>query len=333
METVLVTGGAGFIGANFIRYILGQETFKGRIINLDKLTYAANLQNLVNIERGYGGSRYFFEKADITNFKKVFGIFKKYEIDTVVHFAAETHVDRSINRPDDFIHSNVIGTFNLLEAARQNWGRRGDVLFHHISTDEVYGSIENGFSREEDRYLPNSPYAASKASSDHLARAYFKTYHLPVTLSNCSNNYGPYQYPEKLIPLIITNALAGKSLPVYAKGDNVRDWLYVEDHCDAVWRIINHSPEGEAYNIAADNLWKNIDLVNYLCENIAALMGKSSFRYKQLISYVEDRPGHDFRYALSADKIKKELGWRPLCSFEESLKKTISWYAAKAAQT
>lgn len=326
MKNILVTGGAGFIGTNFIDYLFKRDDFKGRIINLDKLTYAANIENLTKIKEIYGEERYFFEKADLADLDIVREIFKKYKIDTVVHFAAETHVDRSIAGPKDFIYSNIAGTFNLLEAARGSWGGRQDVLFHHISTDEVYGSVEKGFSSEEDRYLPNSPYAASKASADHLARAYFKTYSLPVTISNCSNNYGPYQYPEKLIPVIITNALSGKPLPVYAKGNNVRDWLYVTDHCDGIWKIINKASAGSAYNIGANNQWKNIDLVNYLCEKIAEITGKPVSKYKKLITYVKDRPGHDFRYALSAEKIKKELGWGPLHSFEESLKKTIIWY-------
>ncbi len=326
LKNIMVTGGAGFIGANFIHYLFEKTDYEGNIINIDKLTYAGNLENLITIEKEFGNKRYYFEKADINDYEEVRNIFDKYKIDTVVHFAAESHVDRSISGPKEFIHTNILGTFNIIEAARQYWESRKDVLFHHISTDEVYGSLEEGYFYEDTRYSPNSPYAASKASSDHLIRAYNKTYNLPVTISNCSNNYGPYQFPEKMIPLMIINALAGKELPVYGEGKNVRDWLYVDDHCDAIWAILNDGQDGEVYNIGTDNQWKNIDLINLLCEKIAEVTGKSADNYKSLIKYVKDRPGHDLRYAVNADKIKKEINWCPKHSFEEKLKNTIKWY-------
>jgi dTDP-glucose 4,6-dehydratase len=271
LKNILVTGGAGFIGSNFIHFIFNQTKFNGRIINVDKLTYAGNLENLVEIDSEYGGERYFFEKADICDFDKIKEIFKKYDIDTVVNFAAESHVDRSIYGPRDFMQTNIMGTFNLLEVARECWREKEkeEILFHHISTDEVYGSIEEGgYFYEDTAYKPNSPYSASKASSDHLVRAYYKTYSLPATISNCSNNYGPYQFPEKLIPLMILNILEEKPLPVYGDGKNIRDWLCVEDHCLAIWKIINHGRVGETYNIGGENEWENIRLVNFLCEKI-----------------------------------------------------------------
>lgn len=326
LKNIMVTGGAGFIGSNFIHYLFEKTDFKGTVLNVDKLTYAGNLENLVEIENKFGNKRYFFEKIDITNYKEVQRSLKKYNIDTVVHFAAESHVDRSIYGPKEFIYTNIIGTFNLLEAVRQFWGNRKDVLFHHISTDEVYGSIETGFFHEESKYFPNSPYAASKASSDHLVRAYSKTYEVPVIISNCSNNYGPYQFPEKMIPLMIINALKGKELPVYGEGINIRDWLYVDDHCSGIWLIINKGRAGEVYNIGADNEWKNIDLVNFICTKIAEVLESSAEGYKKLIKFVKDRPGHDRRYAVNSDKLKKELNWEPEHSFEERLEETIKWY-------
>jgi len=329
LENILVTGGAGFIGSNFIHYVFKITSFYGKIINVDKLTYAGNLENLVEIENKYGGERYFFERVDICNFDKIKRIFEKYDIDTVVNFAAESHVDRSIFGPKDFVQTNIMGTFNLLEVAREVWKKEdySQLLFHHISTDEVYGSVEEGkYFLESTAYQPNSPYSATKASSDHLVRAYYKTYGLPATISNCSNNYGPYQFPEKLIPLMILNILEEKPLPVYGDGKNIRDWLYVEDHCLAIWKIINHGRIGETYNIGGENEWENIKLVNYLCEKIERLQGKDKDYYKRLITLVKDRSGHDRRYAINCDKIKQELGWRQKFDFEEGLDMTIKWY-------
>ena len=329
LENILVTGGAGFIGSNFIYFIFNQTKFNGRIINVDKLTYAGNLENLKEIDSKLKGERYFFEKADICNFERMKSIFSEYDIDTVVNFAAESHVDRSIFGPKDFIQTNIMGTFNLLEVAREVWKKEdySQLLFHHISTDEVYGSVEEGeYFFESMAYQPNSPYSASKASSDHLVRAYYKTYGLPATISNCSNNYGPYQFPEKLIPLMILNILEEKPLPVYGDGENIRDWLYVEDHCLAIWKIINHGRVGETYNIGGENEWENIKLVNFLCEKIAKIKKKDKDYYNKLITFVKDRPGHDRRYAINCDKIKSELGWSRQFNFEKGLDSTIKWY-------
>ncbi len=329
LKNILVTGGAGFIGSNFISYIFKNADFGGNIINVDKLTYAGNLENLVEIDNKYGGKRYFFEKVDICDFGKIKKIFEKYNIDTVVNFAAESHVDRSIYGPKSFVQTNIMGTFNLLEVVRECWKEKEneEILFYHISTDEVYGSIEEGdYFYEDTAYKPNSPYSASKASSDHLVRAYHKTYGLPAIISNCSNNYGPYQFPEKLIPLMILNILEEKDLPVYGDGKNVRDWLHVGDHCSAIWEIINKGKDGETYNIGGENEWENIKLVNYLCEKIAKVKGKEKDYYKKLITFVKDRPGHDRRYAINCDKIKNELGWSRRFNFEEGLVTTIRWY-------
>ena len=329
LENILVTGGAGFIGSNFIHYVFGKTNFEGRIINLDKLSYAGNLENLVEIDSEYGGEKYFFEKVDICDFNEIKKIFEKYDIDTVVNFAAESHVDRSIFGPKDFIQTNIMGTFNLLEVAREVWEKEeySQLLFYHISTDEVYGSVEEDkYFLESTAYQPNSPYSASKAASDHLVRAYYKTYGLPATISNCSNNYGPYQFPEKLIPLMILNILEEKPLPVYGDGKNIRDWLYVEDHCRAVWEILNKGKVGETYNISGENEWENIRLVNFLCEKIAKIKEKNKYYYKKLITFVKDRPGHDRRYAINCDKIKQELDWRQKYNFEEGLDMTIKWY-------
>ena len=329
-RNILVTGGAGFIGTNFIKYLFNIEDFTGNIINLDKLTYAGNPKNLLEIEEKYVDRRYFFEKIDITDFKKLETVFNKYEIDCVVHFAAESHVDRSIDSPSEFIYTNIVGTFNLLELSRRKWTNRRDVLFHHISTDEVYGSlpedkVEVKF-KETTPYDPRSPYSASKASSDHLVMAYYHTYGLPVTTSNCSNNYGPYQFPEKLIPLMINNMLEEKDLPVYGDGKNIRDWLFVEDHCSAIWEIIKNGKRGETYNVGGENEWTNIDLLNVLCEEVASQTGKNKDYYKKLITYVKDRAGHDRRYAINCDKIKNELGWKQSVTFDEGIRKTVRWY-------
>ena len=327
LNNIAITGGAGFIGSNFIRYIFNNTEFDGKIINIDNLTYAGNLENLIDVDNRFSGQRYFFEKADICNFNDIFNIVKKYNIDTLIHFAAESHVDRSIIGPGKFIQTNIVGTFNLLEVARRFWKDRNDVVFHHISTDEVFGSLgKEGYFTETTAYDPKSPYSASKAASDHLVRAISHTYGLPVTLSNCSNNYGPYQFPEKLIPVIILNILEEKPLPVYGDGKNVRDWLFVDDHAAAIWNIVNKGKTGETYNIGGNNEWRNIDIVNLICEIIAEINGKEKEYYKKLITYVNDRPGHDRRYAIDCSKIKKELGWCQTARFEEGLLKTIKWY-------
>jgi len=327
---LLVTGGCGFIGTNFIRFLLNKSDFTGRIINVDQLTYAGNPENLADIEKTFP-DQYSFVQANICDQEKLAGIFEDHDIDTVCHFAAESHVDRSIVSPDDFIKTNIIGTFNLLEIARNRKNRLA--RFHHISTDEVYGSLgKDGYFVETTPYQPSSPYSASKASSDHLVRAYYTTYNLPVTLSNCSNNYGPYQFPEKLIPLMILNALEEKALPVYGDGRNVRDWLYVEDHCSAIWKIIRHGKEGETYNIGGDCELKNIKLVEMICDAIDNKIGKNPDESrkdksrKELISFVKDRPGHDRRYAIDATKIKIELEWTPKTSIKTGLYNTVKWY-------
>lgn len=326
LNNILVTGGAGFIGSNFIHFLFKQSDFKGKIINLDKMTYAGNPDNISDIQEEYGGARYYFEQIDINNYDAVLEVFQKYDIDTVVHFAAESHVDRSITGPKEFIYTNIVGTFNLLEAARTSWKEKEGVLFHHISTDEVYGSLEEGYFYENTKYNPNSPYAASKASSDHLVRAYHKTYGIPVTVSNCSNNFGPYQFPEKMIPLMVINIIEGKDLPVYGKGENIRDWLYVDDHCDAIWLILKKGSVGDTYNIGTDNQWKNIDLVNLLCEKVSKITEKPIEECKRLIKFTEDRLGHDLRYAVNADKFKKEFDWSTKNKFEDILELTIKWY-------
>jgi dTDP-glucose 4,6-dehydratase len=313
--------------------------FTGKIINLDALTYAGNAASLADIEAQFGGKRYFFEHGDITDRSRVEEVFAKYDIDTVIHFAAESHVDRSILGPEAFIKTNVMGTFTLLDVARRAWtipaGQKGegtirqDVLFHHISTDEVYGSLgDTGFFTEMTPYDPRSPYSASKASSDHLVFAYYHTYGLPVTLSNCSNNYGPYHFPEKLIPLMILNILDGKPLPVYGDGKNIRDWLFVEDHNTAVWTIVNKGKTGEKYNIGGENEWENITLLQKLIDIVAVKAKLDPAKIRETITYVKDRPGHDRRYAIDCSKLKRELGWRQSVSFEQGLERTVDWYLA-----
>ena len=324
---ILVTGGAGFIGSNFLNLFVPRYP-EYNFINFDKLTYAANLLNLKNIENL---PNYKFEQGDIADHERVTEIFSRYNPDVVIHFAAESHVDRSILGPAGFVQTNIIGTFNLLEACRINWSGSlsNNKLFHNVSTDEVYGSLSlddvNLFT-EITPYTPHSPYSASKASSDHLVRAYYHTYGIPIKITNCSNNYGPYQFPEKLIPLMILNALNDKPLPVYGKGENVRDWLYVEDHCKAIWMVVQNGRVGETYNIGGDNEWKNIDIVSKVCGLLAEELGKSPLEYKKLITFVKDRPGHDLRYAIDFTKIKNELDWQPQETFETGLKKTIRWY-------
>jgi dTDP-glucose 4,6-dehydratase len=325
MKNMLITGGCGFIGSNFIRYLLKESEYPGRIINIDKLTYAGNPENLADVGKEYPG-RYIFIQADICNGTRTGEIFDDYQIDSVCHFAAESHVDRSIVKPDAFIQTNIVGTFNLLEAARSRLGQM--IRFHHISTDEVYGSLgREGYFTETTSYQPNSPYSASKASSDHLVRAYHKTYGLPVTISNCSNNYGPYQFPEKLIPLMILNGMEGKSLPVYGDGQNVRDWLYVRDHCTAVWMIMKHGANGETYNIGGNGEMENIKLVEIICDILDEIKRLPNRRSRRdLIAFVKDRPGHDLRYAIDYSKLKQALSWRPEVSLETGIRETINWY-------
>lgn len=342
LKNILVTGGAGFIGSNFIHYLFGLSSangnlfndadFSGNVVNVDCLTYAGNLESLKDVEEKFGGKRYFFEKVDICNRPEIERILKQYDIDTIIHFAAESHVDRSILGPETFIKTNVMGTFTLLDAARNFWKKpdgtfRDDVLFHHISTDEVYGSLgETGYFTETTPYDPRSPYSSSKASSDHIAMAYFHTYGLPLTLSNCTNNYGPYQFPEKLLPLMISNIRDGKALPVYGKGDNIRDWIYVEDHNRAVWLIVNKGRTGQKYNIGGENEWQNINLLHKVIELAVEKLGKPVSEIEKTITYVKDRPGHDKRYAIDCTKIKTELGWQRKMTFEEGLNATVDWY-------
>ena len=325
MKNILITGGCGFIGSNFIRYLLKESDYSNRVINIDKLTYAGNPENLADVEKEYPG-RYIFIRADICDGTRLSQIFDEYQINGVCHFAAESHVDRSIVKPDAFIQTNIIGTFNLLEAAKSRLGQM--VCFHHISTDEVYGSLgREGYFTETTAYRPNSPYSASKASSDHLVRAYHKTYGLPVTISNCSNNYGPYQFPEKLIPLMILNGMEGKSLPVYGDGKNIRDWLYVRDHCTAVWRIMKQGKNGETYNIGGSGEMENIKLVEMICDILDDIGRRPDCPSRRdLIKFVKDRPGHDLRYAIDYSKLEKALDWRPEVSLEKGIRKTIDWY-------
>ncbi len=325
-HNILVTGGCGFIGSNFIRHLLshGDNTF--RIVNVDKLTYAGNPLSLTDIAAAHP-DRYSFVHTDICDSARMNTLFVDEAIDTVIHFAAESHVDRSIHGPAEFIRTNIVGTFTLLETARAAWKDRKDVLFHHISTDEVYGSLgSTGRFHETTAYDPHSPYSASKASSDHLVSSYHHTYGLPVTISNCSNNFGPYQFPEKLIPLMILNLSEGKPLPVYGDGKNVRDWLFVTDHCAAIWEIVTKGRVGETYNIGGDNEWTNIDIVHLLCDIMAELTGTGRDEYTKLITFVTDRPGHDRRYAIDCEKIKAELGWRPTPDFPALLRRTVRWY-------
>lgn len=334
MRNILVTGGAGFIGSNFVRYVL-QTQPDVFIVNLDLLTYAGSLENLKELP---SGDRHEFVKGDICDQELVEDILRRHEIDTIVHFAAETHVDRSIYGPAAFVQTNIQGTFSLLEAARKVWldKRRADekkVRFHHISTDEVFGSLtaDAPAFEEETPYSPNSPYAASKAGSDHLVRAYWHTYGLPITLTNCSNNYGPYQFPEKLIPLMILNALEGRSLPIYGDGRQIRDWLYVEDHCDAIWRVLKYGRIGESYNVGGNNQPANLEIVDTVCEILDELKPASPYRpHAGLKEFVADRPGHDRRYAMNNNKIGRELGWQPKYGLKEGLLKTICWYLEHA---
>ena len=330
MERVIVTGGAGFIGSEVVRQFINETNVT--VINLDKLTYAGNLESLLSVA---SNPRYHFEQVDICNAAEVQRLFEQYKPDAIMHLAAESHVDRSIDGPAEFIHTNIFGTYTLLETARRYWNsldsqKKAAFRFHHISTDEVYGSLgEVGMFTEETGYAPNSPYSASKASSDHLVRAWHHTYGMPVVTTNCSNNYGPYQFPEKLIPLVTLNALAGKPLPIYGKGDQIRDWLHVEDHARALRLVLEKGIPGEVYNIGGHNEKQNIEVVKTICAILDELVPdrpNGIAQYEDLITYVTDRPGHDQRYAIDAGKIERELGWTPRETFESGIKKTIQWY-------
>jgi dTDP-glucose 4,6-dehydratase len=325
-KTLLITGGAGFIGSHVVRRFVTRYPAY-HIVNLDKLTYAGNLTNLSDIENN---PNYEFVKADIVDGGLMLKLFEQYRFSGVIHLAAESHVDRSIANPTEFIFTNIIGTVNLLNAARHIWkDEPGGKLFYHISTDEVYGSLsDEGLFTEETAYDPRSPYSASKASSDHLVRAYYHTFHLPALISNCSNNYGPNQFPEKLIPLMINNILHNKPLPVYGQGLNVRDWLYVEDHAEAIDLIFHKGNAGETYNIGGNNEWRNIDLVHLLCGIMDKKLNRAEGTSAGLIAYVKDRAGHDLRYAIDSSKLQGELGWQPSLQFEEGLEKTVDWYLA-----
>lgn len=322
-KIIVVTGGAGFIGSNWLN-LMAPRFPHCKFINLDSLSYAGNLSSLQLVDRL---SNYYFEHTDIRDRQAVHRIWEKYRPDTVVHFAAETHVDRSISGPAEFVETNVLGTLNLLEAFRQEQIVSPGGRFHHVSTDEVYGSLgSDGAFLEETRYDPSSPYSASKAASDHLVRAYHRTYGLDVTLTNCSNNYGPRQFPEKLIPLIILNSIEGKPLPVYGSGLNIRDWLYVDDHCEAIWTVLTKGKPGETYNIGGNSERTNLDVIQAILRVVAEELSLPFESLIDLITHVKDRPGHDFRYAINAEKIKKELGWEPTESFASGIRKTVKWY-------
>ena len=323
-KSILITGGAGFIGSHTVRqFVKNYPDY--RIVNLDKLTYAGNLENLKDVE---DAPNYKFVKGDIYDAAFLKELFEKYQFDGIIHLAAESHVDRSITDPNEFIKTNIVGTVNLLNVAKDQWnGQYEGKLFYHISTDEVYGSLENGgYFTEDTPYDPRSPYSASKASSDHMVRAYFNTYNMPVVISNCSNNYGPHQFPEKLIPLFINNIKTNRNLPVYGKGENVRDWLYVEDHARAIDLIFHQGRVGETYNIGGDNEWRNIDLIKKLCEIMDQKLDREPGTSEKLITYVKDRAGHDLRYAIDCSRLKNELEWSQEVTFAEGLERTVDWY-------
>jgi dTDP-glucose 4,6-dehydratase len=326
---LLITGGAGFIGSNLIHHVIERPEIKS-LVNLDCLTYAGHLENLKNVSKH---PKYVFEKIDLRDKAAVQKVVPQYEITHVMHLAAESHVDRSISGPGDFVHTNIVGTFHLLEACRAFWLNEKSQAqlhrFHHVSTDEVYGSLgATGFFTESTPYAPNSPYSASKASSDLLVRAYHHTYGLPAVITNCSNNYGPFQFPEKLIPVVIQSVLARKSIPIYGDGMNVRDWLYVRDHAEALWRVLTGGKEGETYNIGGHNEWANIHIVELICDLIDELAPQAGGNSRKLMTFVKDRPGHDRRYAIDASKIQKELGWVPDHTFEQGIRETVQWYLA-----
>jgi dTDP-glucose 4,6-dehydratase len=323
-RTILITGGAGFIGSHVVRRFVKKYP-ECLVVNADKLTYAGNLENITDIEKA---QNYKFEKIDIVEKQSVLDFFKKYNFDAVIHLAAESHVDRSISSPDEFVLTNIVGTVNLLNAALSIWRNSYEgKLFYHISTDEVYGSLgKEGLFTENTSYDPKSPYSASKASSDHLVRAYSHTFGVPVVISNCSNNYGPNQFPEKLIPLVINNIKNNKAIPVYGKGENIRDWLYVEDHASAIDVIFHRGKVGDTYNIGGNNEWKNLDLILLLCKILDKKLDRPAGTSQKLITYVKDRPGHDLRYAIDSSKLQNELGWSPLPDFADGLEKTVDWY-------
>jgi dTDP-glucose 4,6-dehydratase len=324
MKKILITGGAGFIGSHLVRLFVNKYP-DYQIVNLDKLTYAGNLNNLRDVENA---PNYEFVKGDIVDAKFIYDLFEQHQFDGVVHLAAESHVDRSITNPNEFIMTNIVGTANLLNAANRIWADNQDgKRFYHVSTDEVYGSLgETGFFLEDTPYDPKSPYSASKASSDHLVRAYHNTYKLPVIISNCSNNYGSFQFPEKLIPLFIHNIKNNKPLPVYGKGENIRDWLWVEDHARAIVVIFHGGKDGDTYNIGGHNEWTNIDLIKLMCKIVDQKLGRPEGDSEKLITYVKDRAGHDLRYAIDSTKLQNELGWTPSLQFAEGLEKTVEWY-------
>ena len=323
-KTILITGGAGFIGSHVVRLFVNKYP-EYQIINLDVLTYAGNLENLKDVDNK---PNYKFVKGDITDLEFINKLFVQYNFDGVIHLAAESHVDRSITNPLEFINTNIVGTVNLLNAAKEAWKDDfSDKLFYHISTDEVYGSLgKTGFFVEETPYDPKSPYSASKASSDHLVRAYNNTYKMPVVISNCSNNYGSHQFPEKLIPLSINNIKNNKAIPIYGKGDNIRDWLFVQDHASAIDIIFHKGKHGDTYNIGGNNEWTNLDLIHVLCKAMDKKLGREEGSSAKLITFVKDRAGHDMRYAIDSSKLMKELGWKPSLQFEEGIEKTVDWY-------
>lgn len=326
---LLVTGGAGFIGSNLIRHVIDRDAV-AKLVNFDCLTYAGHLENLEGLS---SHGKYVFERVDLRDKTETLRVVRQHEITHVMHLAAESHVDRSITGPGDFVHTNVVGTFNLLEACRACWdGRMDTTRFHHISTDEVYGSLgATGYFTETTPYAPNSPYSASKAASDMLVRAYHHTYGLNMVITNCSNNYGPYQFPEKLIPVVIESVVTRKPIPVYGDGMNVRDWLFVRDHAEALWQVLTRGSNGETYNIGGHNEWANIRIVELICDTVDELKPELGGASRRLITFVKDRPGHDRRYAIDATKIEQQLGWTPSFTFESGIRETIRWYLANRA--